>query len=408
MFVNYLIICFFIFFYSTNLFSAASDPNNIQSMVEFLIDRPKQGSNFSKYDINSALISAVKKGRVDLVELLINQKDGNFRPSQVFGINKALEYASGNGKKIIVEFFLNRQHGQLQPNQDGIINAYREALANRQAEIVRLLTPHVPAEERIFQENSRGIAFEIHNYSNAFVIADNNSKNVANSEPPKLIDAVFDNMSKRIKHLKLISFSDIEILLSKSIDKYIDPKSWEEAKIASLYRLSADVSYEQELRIAVTFIKNFHPDKIEHWIQGFVGESINAYANRNNPTSCSKGIKERVATGLRGIDSELDKLFAQVEGPLLMSNWLKMWNITAVEDSVKITLSKQLTKKGINHESSTDMVVKAFKEIAQERLKEYRIENNQISLSEIEIYADLINDTYEEYLKLHFSKKAEP
>lgn len=40
----------------------------------------------------------------------------------------------------------------------------------------------MPEEERIFQENSRGIAFEIHNYSNAFVIADNNSKNVANIE----------------------------------------------------------------------------------------------------------------------------------------------------------------------------------------------------------------------------------
>lgn len=75
MFVNYLLMLFFIFFYSTNLFSAASDPNNIQSMVEFLIDHPKKGSSFSQYDINSALISAVKKGRVDLVELLINQED---------------------------------------------------------------------------------------------------------------------------------------------------------------------------------------------------------------------------------------------------------------------------------------------------------------------------------------------
>lgn len=118
-------------------------------------------------------------------------------------------------------------------------------------------------------------------------------------------------MTDRLCDVKLISFSDVEIIVGDAIDRWIAPAKRKEARIAALYRLKSDLSYEQELSITITFIQTFHISKMEQWIHGFVGESITAYANRNN-RSCNKGIKERVATGLRGIDTEIDELFAQV------------------------------------------------------------------------------------------------
>jgi len=67
------------------------------------------------------------------------------------------------------------------------------------------------------------------------------------------------------------------------------------------------------LRKAYTFVKMRCPEKIGIFMNGFVEESRTAYAGRENPTSCIKGIKERILTGLRGIDPQLDKLCEPAE-----------------------------------------------------------------------------------------------
>ena len=380
--------------------------SGVQSMVEFLLDRPNGKSQPSMYGVNGAFLSAVKKDQVDLVEWFLNRPAGHPRPSQVFGVNKALECAAGVGSQRMVEMLLSREEGQLRPDQNAIVNAYREAIANVHPGIIRLFATRVPFGERQYQEMGRGLAFEVHNYADAQVTSSKIAKDSKDTQSTRLIDAVWKNMTDRLYDVKLMSFSDVEIILGDAIDEWVSPDKREEAKMAALYRLASDLSYEQELSLTVTFIQTFHVSKMEQWIHGFVGESITAYANRSNPTGCSKGTKERVATGLRGIDLELDKLFAQVEGPVLMRNWLKTWNLIHINDEAKQNLARQLIDKGVNGKSSMDDVIKVFLEIVNKQLDEYGVRENPCSIAEMEAYSDMIQDNYETLLKPFVEKSS--
>ena len=203
-----------------------------------------------------------------------------------------------------------------------------------------------------------------------------------------------------------MSDNNRSIIPDKSIDQYIAASKLEEAKTAALYRLASDIDYEEKLSLAVTFIQKIHPDKMEQWIAGFVNESITAYTNSINPVSCSKGIRERIATGLRGIDSELDKLFAQAEAPLLVKNWLKSWNLLDLKDEAKQELVKQLKAKGITGESNATDAANAFSEIAKEQLTTHGISGNEDLLDEIEVYAEsMVKANYTEVLKGLIDKK---
>ena len=131
------------------------------------------------------------------------------------------------------------------------------------------------------------------------------------------------------------------------------------------------------LQLVISFIHKFYPDNLQLWVKGFIEESIVAYINSINKISCSKGVKERSITGLRGIDSDLDSIFAPAEGKLLFVNWLKTWNLSEVKDEVKPALAKQLISKGINGESNAEDVVKTFGQIATEELQKQGLGNDE-------------------------------
>ncbi len=163
-----------------------------------------------------------------------------------------------------------------------------------------------------------------------------------------------------------------------------------------MYRLASDISYERDISLVVTFLQTLYQDKMQQWIEGFVRESIEAYKSSSNSTSCSKGIRERTGTGLRGIDTVLDKLFAQAEGPMLMSNWLKTWDLTTVDDKAKQKLVDRLKGKGITGKSSVEDVVNSFRVIATEYLKANGLDGDKGLQEEIEAYAESMIDAYYE------------
>ena len=343
---------------------------------------------------NKRLVEATRLGNKVAVEGLLSVSLGQPSPNQA-GINIALISASTNGNSTLVELFMNSHKNLLRPDQRSIILAYREAVERRFALIITTLNPFVPETERqnhrLNGEYNKGIAFEIHNYANTKVKA-------SASKTISLIDSVLNNVQDRIS--STMAYSKAKTIIGQAINRFIPIAQQADAKRAIFYRLASDIDYEEQLRLIITFMQTFHKDKMGQWIAGFVNESIIAYVNSNNPTSCSKGIRERVVTGLRGIDAELDKFFAQAEAPILMKNWLKAWNLPELKNEAKQELAMQLKSKGITESSSSADAANAFKELAKEQLAIHGMQDHLEILAEIDIYAEsMLEANYEKELK---------
>ncbi|MEI6188677.1 MAG: hypothetical protein WCP46_09380, partial [Alphaproteobacteria bacterium] len=349
--------------------------NDQQAMVEFLLNHPGQLKP-SQAGINTALKDAAYLGKKNMVEFLLDWK-GEPQPHKI-AINWALRSAASNNKQAVVEFLLNRHDGESTIKQYVIINTYRDAIANNYLEIIHLLEPIVPLEERLNHASpSRGIAHEIHNYNNTQVIdREISSSSTYTSRPNRLINVVWRNVNRLLKDVNIINYATAKLIIEQAIEKFIPNEQQDLATQAALHHLGSDSNYEHKLSVAITFIQTFHEDKMEHWINGFILESIEAYKNSSNSTSCSKGILERIATGFRGINPELDKLFAQAEAPLLVRNWLKIWDLPNINDEIKQDLVKQLKAKGINCDSGAADAANAFREIANEELQKQGIADN--------------------------------
>lgn len=261
--------------------------------------------------------------------------------------------------------------------------------------------------ERIRQNHAigggtRGMAYEIHDYSDTQVttgIASSSSSSAGSATATKtlkLIDAVFKDIEDRLKDTKLIAYPEAQRLIEESIEQFIPEAQRAQAKEAAFDRLASDTNYEHQISLVVTFLQTFHKDKMPQWVDGFVRESIEAYKGRSNSTSCNPGISERSATGLRGIDAELDKLFTQVEGPIMFKNWLKTWDLPSIDNNKKQKLAEQLKVKGITQKSNVEEVSNAFRGIAEAVLSENGLQNNQDMRAEIDAYADSMFEAYYE------------
>ncbi len=168
------------------------------------------------------------------------------------------------------------------------------------------------------------------------------------------------------------------------------------------HRLGSDAGYERLLSLAVSFIQEFHLGGLQQWIEGFVRESMEAYRGRINPTSCTKGIGERVFLGFRGMDHELDGLFAQPEGSVMMNMWLKTWNVEDAGDEAKRRLAQQLMTSGVTAESTAADAANAFREIAIAKLTEHGLQDSPELKVSIETYAGgMVETHYEADLKPH-------
>ncbi len=383
--------------------------NGKQALVEFLFNQTEEKQALMQGIINLTIKSAAINGQLDMVEFLLNR---DLKPTQK-GINRTLQFAARNSHQDMVEFLLNRPDGQLRPNEDAIISAYREALANGHARITNLLHPLLPAEEilyihldDLFQNFGhypmrRSLAVEIHDYANTLVeILPSTKTAIAGFAPvnPTLYDAALKNITVRMQDQPLIDFEEAQLIINKGIEEHIASEQQEQATEAVAKMVGA--KDQQVLQLVISFIHKFYPDNLQLWVKGFIEESIVAYINSINKISCSKGVKERSITDLRGIDSELDSIFAPAEGKLLFVNWLKTWNLSDVKDEIKHELAQQLISKSINGESSAEDVAKVFGEVANEELQKQGLSNSNESKAEIDAYAEfMVEANYDEMLK---------
>ncbi len=158
------------------------------------------------------------------------------------------------------------------------------------------------------------------------------------------------------------------------------------------------LAYQQRVCLALSFLKEFYPDKIDIWIAGFVEESIHAYERGTSTTSCSKGIEERVLTGIRGIsDPTLDRLFSKAEGPQLMKSFFSSCNFA---DETKCKwLVRQLIKGGVTKTSDGDDAAERFDKIVSSQLTTLGLEQSQDFLGQKNTLKETIRDFYDERLK---------
>ena len=127
------------------------------------------------------------------------------------------------------------------------------------------------------------------------------------------------------------------------------------------------------LQKVVTFLDMFHPHQFDVWFSGFITESITAYLNSQHQQSCTKGIKERILTGLRGIDPGLDSIFKHAEAPLLMKMYLKE-NFNVYNESVQRAIATILQEKEIHSESSFEDAQRVLQTDLIQKLRQYEIE----------------------------------
>ncbi len=218
---------------------------------------------------------------------------------------------------------------------------------------------------------------EIHNYANTQVTT---SGSLGSALPMRLDDAVIENMNQRLQAVNVPSmdYAEAKALLNTWIEaKYSNSnRNVETVKEAAFAKLVSDTDYEEVISTAVSFLRTFHPGKEGLWLDGFLGESIKA-------NSCNKGIKERVATGMRTIDTELDKLFAEAEGNLTFSIYCNNWNLSDKSRALKNLrwVADKLYAKGVTAGTSAKKVAEAVEALIAEDLSTSSPENSDTAKS---------------------------
>jgi hypothetical protein len=252
---------------------------------------------------------------------------------------------------------------------------------HRQAEITRVINEYRhDADARAGQSS---VAFEVHNYANTLVSTSSGSSSISSSIsafPMRLNDAVIEKMNQRLQmnQVDLIPHADARAFLEDRIEqKYSsssacsssNPAELERAKHAAFSKSASDVEYQQVISTTVSFLQKFHPESIDLWLDGFLTESMNAY--RNGGESCSKGIKERVASGMRTIDPELNMLFSQAEGPVLAKAFMAGLKLNDSERCKVIT--KELIERGLTISSNAAEAAEVFVQYMSESLASYGV-----------------------------------
>lgn len=388
-----------------------------------------------QHAVNSAFVTAGNNYRLAIMRSLMNRPEGQ-RPNQN-AINRCFRNVKHRG---VAEWLLQLPEGQ-QPDREAIIDAYRNAVARRRTTIIEFIEQLLTNDEREWirrrvrgdQERAdmrrlyfgalpegrgartpEGRAFDIHRYSDTEVTITSANADCADTETEvvevvhaprrtRLIDAVKSNVAKRLSDKPLILYDTAMQIVLDGIGNDIPEERQAQAITAVTSRLRSDTTYHHQLRLAVTFMQTYHPEHFGRWIVGFVDESATAYDSRRNTTSCSKGIDERLWTAMRGIDQPLDACFAQVEGPRLITAWLRTWNLHDELDNAKCKrLAQQLQEVGVNDSSTAEDAGYAFLGIAHWQLENHGLQGHKDLTTSIEVYAwDMVEPHYDRVLRPH-------
>jgi len=149
-----------------------------------------------------------------------------------------------------------------------------------------------------------------------------------------------------------------------------------------------------------TFVLTQHPDKMHVFLQGFVRESMTAFSGPGAPTSCPKGIKERVFTGLRGMDPALDTIFQGPETILTAKTFIAQCNFGASDNALQWVV-KKLKDLHVTAQTSAQDAVEIFKTYATDHLKSLPLRpgDQKEYLDQLESMAEILLESYDDHIK---------
>ncbi|CAO4840055.1 MAG: hypothetical protein CNLJKLNK_00435 [Holosporales bacterium] len=167
----------------------------------------------------------------------------------------------------------------------------------------------------------QSLAFEIHNFSNQRVIGQTGQQQPFNA-------AVLNHIQRSIQGPMLGYEIVLDLLRAKLATLKNDPLKSDainEAVYNWVIQSNAEPQNKDAIALVVTYLEqkdNTH-QKLATWLYAFMDESKNAYNNKQNSQSCTKGVKERVITSLRSAlpegDSALENLFHQAEATFMLA-----------------------------------------------------------------------------------------
>ena len=253
------------------------------------------------------------------------------------------------------------------------------------------------------RRNYTTTASEIHDYAGTMVETSSSSSNSlpnssrsSSSKKMRLEDAVMQKMSENLQkqQIAVMQYEKAKGLLVNWIEeKYKDDlEALNKAKQVAFFRLVNDTNYEQTIALAVTFLQSLHPTKIDLWLDGFLGESMEAYKGSKDPTSCKKGIGERATIGMRCVDDDFTKLFAGAESNLAFCIYCNRWNLCDQNEAQANLqwVANKLYTKGVRKDTSEEKVAEVVSDIIVEDLSSSGNTNmdtaKSLAVGTVEIY----------------------
>lgn len=178
----------------------------------------------------------------------------------------------------------------------------------------------------------------------------------------RLDEAIMYTIEKRVGVAPLLKEGPIKAWLSIVVNKlYIET---ERQAAHAVITKGWNINTPRRLGLVIVFITTYYPGSIDSWAKGYITESINAY--KNGPSSCSKGIDERIMTGLRGIDDELDAIFSTPERNLMIKNFFATLNIG--EEKRARYVAKMLIERGVSSDSTDEEAAIEYKGFLQKHV----------------------------------------
>ncbi len=246
--------------------------------------------------------------------------------------------------------------------------------------IGKFLWPYMPHQVMTGAVSpERGVANEIHEYAEKTVAVPVSGSSGLHVQRG-LEDAVFENIKNRLGGEKLIPFEVVVERLGKIAE--FDRRM-------VFFDLSEGSDFQDQTSLVYSFLEKFYPDKVDLWKRQFVGESLEAYKGRRNATSCIKGIRQRIVTGLRTIDSQLDYLFTQSEGPMLMQLFSRQ-SFNPIGEPEK--MAQYLGSLGVRHGMAAEEIIRRFHAGFAAKLQEYGLQEAVTFKEEGPIYAGALEE----------------
>jgi len=221
----------------------------------------------------------------------------------------------------------------------------------------------------------QGPAYEIHNY--------------AEQVQAPLLRAIDEVLGGRAITPYLMAKEAVDIWITQNVV----------AEKSANARLAINRGFEVQdarnlLARVYTFVETQHPEQMDAYMAGFVGESVIAYARSQNPGSCVKGVEERIFIGLRGIAFE--EMFQSPEAEATAKAFMRNCNF---QDS-KPWMVQKLKELGVTGETSPAEAAEKFKAYGIHQIQSLNLGAKQAEyLTQVEGMAQTIEESYDDHLR---------